>query len=301
VKLPLSKCLFLISVLLTAGCAALKAYPDRSVSIDDQLRNLTWCFDPSSEKPPASGVGLTAWRNEVVNCRIRAIDLQFTSFEQSIARENIGLNTGADIVVLGLGAATALTGGAGTKSILGAISGGVIGTKGIIDKDVFYSKTMPALLTQMEAQRKSQLVKIRNGLKLPVETYPLSEALIDVEEYFKAGSIPAALQGIIEQAGAAGRDATTELKRIQPASAIQVEQISAVRSRFNTLIQTWKKTPDSEDGKKAMADAKSILKKLRPADASDGERVFIALDEEIQRSDPGSEQFKRVREAFAGK
>jgi len=304
VKLRLSnylKCLFLLIILLAVGCAALKAYPDRPVSVDDQLRNLTWCFDPSSEKPPESGVGLTAWRNEVVNCRIRAIDLQFTSFEQSIARENIGLNTGADIAVLGLGAATALTGGAGTKSILGAISGGVIGTKGIIDKDVFYSKTMPALLTQMEAQRKSQLVKIRNGLKLPVGTYPLSEALIDVEEYFKAGSIPAALQGIIEQAGATGRDATVELKRIQPASVIEVEQIGTVRDRFNTLYQAWKKAPDSDSGKKSLADAKAILKKLQPDNTSDGEAVFVALDQEIQRSSPGSEQFKKVREAFAAK
>jgi hypothetical protein len=246
-------------------------------------------------------VGLTAWRNEVVNCRIRAIDLQFTSFEQGIAREYIGLNTGADIAVLGLGAATALTGSAGTKSILGAISGGVIGTKGIVDKDVFYSKTMPALLTQMEAQRKSQLVKIRNGLKRTVNEYSLSEALIDVEEYYKAGSIPGALQGIIEQAGATGRDATIELKRIQPASVIEVEQIGTVRDRFNTLFQAWKKAPDSDSGKKALADAKAILKKLQPDNTSDGEAVFVALDQEIQRSSPGSEQFKKVREAFAAK
>ena len=62
----------------------------------------------------------------------------------------------------------------------------MIGAKGLIDKDIFYSKTMPVLLLQMETQRKMWLVNIRTKLKENIDIYPLSEALMDVEEYYKA-------------------------------------------------------------------------------------------------------------------
>lgn len=67
--------------------------------------------------------------------------------------------------VIGLGAATGVVGGATIKSILSVVAGGLTGAKGIVDKDIFYSKTMPVLLLQMEAQRKVQLVKIRTGIR----------------------------------------------------------------------------------------------------------------------------------------
>ena len=287
--------------LFSVGCAAIKAYPDRSVEIKDQLHSLTWCFDAEAVRKAGTGWNPTAWRNEVVNCQIHAVDLQFTSFEQSLSRENVGLNTGVDMAVIGLGAATGVVAGAGTKSILGVISSGITGAKGIIDKDVFYSKTMPALLTQMEAQRKAQLVKIRTGLKSSADKYPLSEALIDVEEYYKAGSIPAAVQGIIEQSGAIAKEATEKLKKIQPASETEVKQITDIRTRFNALYNAWKSAPESEPGKKALADAKAILKTLQPNTTADDQAVFEALDGEIQRADPGSEQLKKVIEAISSK
>jgi hypothetical protein len=82
--------------------------------------------------------------------------------------------------VVGSGAATPAVGASATKSILGAVSGGITGTKGIIDKNVFYSKKMPMMLSQMGAQRKTQFVKIRTGVKSSADEDPVSEALIDI-------------------------------------------------------------------------------------------------------------------------
>jgi hypothetical protein len=205
------------------------------------------------------------------------------------------------MAAVGLGAATAVVGGATSKAILGAISGGIIGAKGIMDKDIFYSKTMPALLSQMEAQRKTQLVKIRSGLQRPVDEYPLSEALIDIEEYYKAGSIPAAVQGIIEQSGATGKEATDQLKMLVTASALDVETIADIRKSFNKLYLQWKSGPDSVDGKTALANAKKILNILEPGSAADGQAVFDALNKEIKSSEPGSAQLRKVADAFNSK
>ena len=160
------------------GCAALRNYPERSNDVGVEIKALQPYFDPTTIK---TGGDSMAWRNEVVNSQILAIDLQFTEFEQSLARGNVGANTVVDMTVIGLGAATGVVGGAATKSILGVISCGITGAKGIVDKDVFYSKTMPVLLAQMEAQRKVQLVKIRTGLGVDASRYSLSEAIIDVD------------------------------------------------------------------------------------------------------------------------
>jgi hypothetical protein len=278
------------------GCAALKNYPDRSNDVNADLHTLQQYFDPAIIK---QGGNSTAWRNEVVNSQIRAIDLQFTSFEQALARETVGVNTAVDMAVIGLGAATGVVGGATTKSILGVVSGGLTGAKGIVDKDIFYSKTMPVLLSQMEAQRKVQLVKIRTGLTVDANRYPLSEALIDVEEYYKAGSIPGALQGIIEQSGATGQNATKNLQQLTAASAQDVRQITLARDILNVKFNAWNAAPNSAEGKKALADAKAILKKLRPNNQLDGRAVFEALDEEIRQATPGSAQLTKVNEAFS--
>ncbi|MDU0457643.1 MAG: hypothetical protein RW306_02825 [Geobacteraceae bacterium] len=230
--------LLLVVSLLGAGCSAIKAYPERPVPADIQLKNLEWCFDYKKiQTPDPITLDPTTWRDSVINCRIYAIDLNFTIFEQSIARDNISLNTGADLAVIGLGGATAVVGNGATKSILGAISGGITGAKGGIDKDVFYSKTMPALLAQMEAQRKSQLVIIRNGQQNKADKYPLSEAIIDVENYYKAGSIPAALQGITNDAGVQKNNADNDIKNIYRAKYDQ-GATRPIRDRINRWLDS---------------------------------------------------------------
>lgn len=291
-------CIVIALSLFCVSCSAIKSYPDRTSNPQDQLSKLSWCFTDDLRNVP-SGQNPTVRRNDVINCRIYAIDLQFTLFEQSIAQESISLNTGVDLAVVGLGAATTVVNGAAVKSILGAISGGITGGKGIIDKDIFYSKTMPALLSQMEAQRKTQLLIIRTRLRSSADEYSLSEALIDVENYYKAGSIPAALQGIVEQSGAVANDATQKLKKLRPASAMDVKQITDVRNSFNTLFNSWNNAPTSDEGKKALANAKKILLKLDSnAVGDDGSIVFEKLNNQISDADPGSDQFKKLIDAF---
>jgi HEAT repeat protein len=77
-----------------------------------------------------------------------------------------------------------------------------------------------------------------------------------------------------------------------------VRQITSARETFITLFNAWNAAPDSEQGKKALADAKAILGKLRPNNQLDGRAVFEALDEEIQQAEPGSEQLTKINAAF---
>jgi hypothetical protein len=54
---------------------------------------------------------------------------------------------------LATNAVATVTGGEVTKAALAAGSAFMVGTQGAISKDLFYQRTIPALLAQMEANR----------------------------------------------------------------------------------------------------------------------------------------------------
>ena len=203
--------LALVLVPLGLGaCSSLRAYPNRSGDLDTELKQLDKFHAPTileeyEKKPDAAAK--QAFRNEVVTARIRAIDLHFGVFQQALFREGVSTNILADWITLGLGGATATIGGATTKAALGAVSAGITGAKTSIDKNVYFEKTMPALLAQMIASRKVASARIQEGLTRAAGLYPLNQALIDLEDYYNAGTIPGAAALIIEQAGATAKKA----------------------------------------------------------------------------------------------
>jgi len=173
---------------------------------------------------------------------VRAIDLHFGSFQQSIFREGVSTNLVSDLIILGLGAATATAGGAGLKAALGATSAGVAGARTSIDKNIYFEKTMPALLAQMLASRKTTLVKITQGLDKNTTLYPLNQALIDLEDYYNAGTIPGAIAAIAEQAGAAARAADAVLLGARDAKFFGAER----QKRAERIIERITALPDAK-------------------------------------------------------
>jgi hypothetical protein len=143
----------------------------------------------------------TAKRNAIVLARLRGYDIEFYDFEQELYGQGNEITLGADLTALALGGLIATTGKAATKSALGAASAGVIGAKAAIDKDLFYQKTIPALLAQMEADRLKAILPITAGMKFSDAEYPLMQAYIDLDAYKNAGSIPAAINQINKAAG----------------------------------------------------------------------------------------------------
>ena len=206
----------LLGLPLLNGCASVSGYPDRSYDLKAELAALDTYHSPGiiTTYNGKTGADKQNYRNEVVNARLRAIDLHFNIFEQAVARENVIVNVGVDWAVLALGGATALAPLSATKSILGAVSGGITGAKGSVDKNIFYNKTMPVLLAKMEALRKEVLVRIREGLTHTTSDYPLTQALVDLDDYYKAGTIPGAIIGIAVTSGESIKKSDDEMKKI---------------------------------------------------------------------------------------
>lgn len=230
-----------ILALITTGCQSLKAYPDRTVTEQSELEYLKHYFTDDVIKKYneiKDDNDKRTYRNEVVNSRLRAVDLQFEIFQKAINFEHNLAQIGTDWTVLALSGAGAVAGGASTKAILAAISGGLTGAKLSVDKTLYYEKTMPALIAQMEAMRATQLVNIQIGLQQGITQYPLSRALFDVDTYYKVGTLPGAIIGINNSAGAKTETANQQLGEILKGSYIKDKD-------GELLKKYWK--PDGEN------------------------------------------------------
>ena len=205
-----NSCVRLVVTLLVfalAGCASVGGFPERPESASKKLDELRKQFflpgknvlkEFDEEEDP---VKKRQYRDRVVYGRLLAIDMQFGLFKEAIYEEGIFTNLSTDILGVAVGAAGAVTTGADASRILSALSGGISGTGTAINKNLYYERTLPALIALMDANREKIRAEILKGLIRSVEVYPLGSALADLERYFQAGSIPGAVASVTATAG----------------------------------------------------------------------------------------------------
>jgi hypothetical protein len=260
---------------MATGCASITGYPSRSTNTKSDLAalaiyNASNVIELYNAKDNSARNGKTPldYRNDVVNGRLAAIDIQYNQYQRSLYEEGIGTNILADWVVLGLGGATTVVGGAATKAAFGAAITGVTGAKVSIDKNAYFDKTLPALVAKMQAARKEVLVRVRTGLSKDVTAYPLTQALVDVEDYYNAGTLPGAIAGVTASADADGKKADEELKVVLEVARDKtfldksnVSRVEIIRNKIPSLSNgdaiALNQTPPTQDpnGEKAVQGA----------------------------------------------
>jgi hypothetical protein len=218
---------FALSVcLLLGGCSSFTGYPDEPVPPKSDLPALVGYFDPQRIiEYNATGDPQTRrrLRDAIVWGRISAYDVMFREFRKKLTAEANGTNVGSDLTVLILAGLGATTGTAATKAALAAASTGVVGAKGVISKNLFYEKALPALFSQMDAGRTKVLARILQGLSNDDATYPLPLALIDLSSYADAGSVPGAIAGVTEQAALEKAKAEIDVSAFRSGNYIETE------------------------------------------------------------------------------
>ncbi len=203
------------SIVVLAGCAPLLGYPRDPEDTDATLVGLQQYFNGAKQKEyfdPRNAALREIIRNEIILGRMHAYDITFADFEKRLYGDGNAVSLGSDLTGLVLAGLTATMGGAGTKAALGAATAGVIGANTAINKDLYYEKTIPALLAQMEADRLTAKLPIVAGLKLSDAEYPLYQAYLDLDAYKDAGSIPAAINAINKDTGNAKDKAQDALR-----------------------------------------------------------------------------------------
>jgi hypothetical protein len=185
------------------ACAPIQGYPKDPENTDATLTALQPYFDGTVEQKYIAAQDdntRTQIRNQIILARMRGYDIEFSNFERTLYGQGNTITVGSDLIGLVLGGLTATTGNATTKAALGAASTGIIGANAAINKDLYYQKTIPALLTQMEADRLKAKLPIVQGMTQPDSKYPLMQAYIDLDAYKNAGSIPGAISSVTQSA-----------------------------------------------------------------------------------------------------
>lgn len=142
------------------------------------------------------------------------INIHYIEFIKQFAISKAQLDSAIDIATIGVDLAITLVGAASTKAILGAVSAGMTSSKVSIDKNFFQQKTVPVLISSMNAQRKIALLPILAGMKKPIEPvegYSLAEAVADLHAYYNAGTFLGALQAIQKDSGVKEQEAEDKL------------------------------------------------------------------------------------------
>ncbi|MCC6718871.1 MAG: hypothetical protein IT555_13390 [Acetobacteraceae bacterium] len=223
---------------LASGCAPFIGFPD-----DPAARSaLKSYFGPDSEaeyRDSDPDAVRTAVRNRIVRQRLYGYDLEYSDFKRGLASQGNIVSVGGGLAVLGLSGVAATTGNLATAGALAAASAGVIGAQGLINKELYFQKTLPALVAQMDAARDRIIAKILDGLVLPDSSYPLVRANVDLARLKDAGSIESAIGTISEQANLAKIDAAREVTIDRDANFLgTMDARRQIRLRLNALGDT---------------------------------------------------------------
>lgn len=165
----------------------------------------------------ARGADALALRNKMVFSLIAEIDYVFYDYETKLFLNEGRLNVGADFLEIGMAAAGTVTNGARGKAILSALLAGVAGVNLSVDKNFFRQQTVQAITSSMEANRDRIKTLILRQLAKDATTYPFQAARADLIHYFFAGTLPAGLQQLSQDAGSIAKTEKSTLNQVQVA------------------------------------------------------------------------------------
>lgn len=212
--------LLLLASTCLGSCAALEGYenkPENKETIE-QRRNTYYGSSADDAYYKAAASDRQAIRNDLVYGKMQVLEDDFLDFERSLNSAGNYISVGADLGALVLNGLGATTGTAATKSALSAASAGVIGAQGDVNKDLYYQKTLPALIAQMQANREKARLVIVQNLAQSDTAYPLNSAEIDLKKLEEAGSLVNAVNTISQTSNTQKDSTQAQIQQFQALS-----------------------------------------------------------------------------------
>jgi hypothetical protein len=188
---------------MLGGCVALEDGPERVFPVKDQVAFVQANQQPMSVPIPIGDAKQDqAARNYFVTERVYLIDLEFSPYFARLTTQNQAGNLAGDLALLGLTFSSTVLASAATKTVLSAAATAVTGARTAIDQDVLLSKTVQILLLQMETSRNLIRARIEGNLQAcSISEYTVWQALTDLEDYYRAGTLPGALESLAAATG----------------------------------------------------------------------------------------------------
>jgi hypothetical protein len=222
----------LVSVGL-CSCAEINGYPSDPENTVAIMSNLRPYLDPTIDADyyNAPAAQRQAKRDLIVLSRMRAFNIQFDSYEKDLWGDGNTVTLGGDLTALALTGLATTVGATSLKTAYAAAAAGVIGANAAVNKDLYYQRTLPALIAQMEADRSKAQLTILIGLRKLDSEYPLAAAEIDLDALKKAGSMPAAIAQVTQSAST---DKQTQALKLE-----EVRSLPGSTSDSTVRLRNW--------------------------------------------------------------
>jgi len=217
---------------LVGGCSTARygGAPEPSFDVNKDLERLAQQFEPGDSITEFYKTPNVALRNKFITGRITLMNIRYIQFVRQLTVERQLLDSAVAMLSLGLNLAGASVAASGTKTILAAVAAGVTGSKEVIDKNYFFEKTIPALVAQMNADRKKALIPLLEGMRGTPDEYSFAQAVTDLHNYYFAGTFTGAIQTIQADAGTKESKADLDISKLRKSRFFEDETTTQLRT-----------------------------------------------------------------------
>ncbi|WP_230632627.1 hypothetical protein [Sphingomonas sp. Leaf37] len=210
--------LWLLPAML-GGCASFSGVPKTVIplrSIVDLASDGKYGLAMAADRIEASSDVSKSYRDAFIAVQMAAIDARYLQFRSKLSAQSKGANFGLELGVLALtGAGSVVT--TSLANVLSAGGAGLTGTKAALSKEVYFERTLPAILASMDAQRIAARTPIMAGLGRDTKAYPLAQAVVDLFAYQNSASIDSAIGQLTASATKEQAKAEAKYENVTPA------------------------------------------------------------------------------------
>ena len=138
------------------------------------------------------------FRNRVIDHYMGEMDRHYEKYSQRLFGEGVELALGFDAAIIGLSSTAALF--ESSANDLATVISGFAGLQAAINKNLYFDRTLPALIVTMDAERTRVETEIIQRKGLPMDQYSLEAAIRDLRRYQQAGTLMRAVNKVTETA-----------------------------------------------------------------------------------------------------
>lgn len=273
--------LALPALLAAGGCSSLRGVPARYQPTAAIVESIKLTPDDLAELQATTD---KAQRNRLQNKALSVIDLNYHQFVRDLVSDRQDMSAASGGIALGAATAGAFVDSVAAKTNYALLAAAAIGAFGLIDRNYYYEKTVPALVAAMGAARASMLLRIRTSQREPIDVYNGVAALADLEDYFTAGSILAAIAEITTRADSERQKTLAEVRALTVPTDDEIAERKRMRSAIFAVNE------------QSLAKANAVLKALGRNPKATAQEARAEL---IVAFDPtNAEQIAALRDAM---
>lgn len=208
----------IIAVLILSGCAHFSPNHPYDYSILENKQQWAITELPTLEKDYYTTTDENTRftkRSQIVFTLMDLIDMYQYKFNSEFYGRSAGFTSAGEITAGGLTAAAAVVTPLATSQLLATLGTATIASTAIINKNFIQNKATDLLVDRMESQRKEIRVRIIGNMKSKTDEYPLGQALLDVQEYARAGTVFAAIRAINIDNAKAQKQADDKMQEVE--------------------------------------------------------------------------------------